>query len=108
MGQHEDVAMIRRFVAPPPLPLVIRPRPSHRPEHVAAQYPRTDIGKAALGKIVIGTFAAAVVSEQLFLERARREYPLVQGHAADTKRIVDVLSGAGPKPVSGHAETAYD
>src|ERR1700722_15243040 len=64
MGQHEDIAMIGRFLAPPSLPLIIRPRTSHRTEHVAAQYPSADIGKAALSKIVVGAFSAAVLSEQ--------------------------------------------
>src|SRR5438309_10008946 len=53
MRQQEDRRVIRRLVAPPALPAVVRPRASDRTEHIAPQHPGTDTGKALLGKSVI-------------------------------------------------------
>src|SRR5690242_20086161 len=39
MRQHEDGRVIRRHVAPPALPAVVRPRAPDRTEHVAPKYP---------------------------------------------------------------------
>src|SRR2546430_14727990 len=39
MRQHEDGRVIRRLLAPPPLPAVVRPRASDRTEHVAPKNP---------------------------------------------------------------------
>jgi hypothetical protein len=43
--QHEYRAVVHRLVAPPALPLEVRPRPAHRAEHVAAHDPRADVPK---------------------------------------------------------------
>src|ERR1700693_3994177 len=53
MRQHEDRRVIRRLVAPPALPAVVRPRASDRTEHVAPENPGTDSGKALLRNSVI-------------------------------------------------------
>src|SRR5438128_8623051 len=53
MRQHEDGRVIRRLVAPPALPAVVRPRASHRTEHVAPKNPGADSVKALLGDSVI-------------------------------------------------------
>src|SRR5438105_15720800 len=45
MRQHEDGRVIRRLVAPPALPAVVRPRASDRTEHVAPKNPGADSGK---------------------------------------------------------------
>src|SRR6202795_3988675 len=42
MRQYKDRRVIRRLVAPPALPAVVRPRASDRPEHVAPKDPGTD------------------------------------------------------------------
>src|SRR5436189_134855 len=47
MRQHIDVAMIRRIVAPPPFPAVIRPVATDRAEHVAAENPSRETLKQA-------------------------------------------------------------
>src|SRR6266849_7522291 len=48
MRQHEDGRVIRRLVAPPALPAVIRPRTSDGTEQVAPENPGADSGKALL------------------------------------------------------------
>src|ERR1700716_3188071 len=48
MRQHENGRVIRRLLAPPALPAVVRPRASDRTEHVAPKDPRTNSGKALL------------------------------------------------------------
>src|SRR5882762_11391651 len=53
MRQHEDGRVIRRLIAPPALPAVVRPRASDRTEHVATENPGTDSGKALLRNSVI-------------------------------------------------------
>src|SRR5713101_9809079 len=53
MRQHEDGRVIRRLVAPPALPAVVRPRASNRTEHVVSENPGTDSGKALLRDSVI-------------------------------------------------------
>src|SRR6267142_6302721 len=42
MRQHEDERVIRRLVAPPALPAVVRPRASDRTEHVTPENPGPD------------------------------------------------------------------
>src|SRR5208337_4731055 len=53
MRQHEDGRVIRRLVAPPALPTVVRPRAPDRTEHVAPKNPGTDSGKALFRNCVI-------------------------------------------------------
>ena len=42
MRQHEHRHVVRRLVAPPALPALVRPWPADRPEHVPAQDPGAD------------------------------------------------------------------
>ena len=53
MGQHEDGRVIRRLVAPPALPAVVRPRAADRAEHVPAENPRADSGEALRRDVVV-------------------------------------------------------
>src|SRR6266850_1775428 len=55
MRQHEDGLVIRRLVAPPALPVVVRPRAPDGTEHVAPENPGTDSGEALLRDCVIGS-----------------------------------------------------
>src|SRR6266446_5993965 len=62
MRQHEDGRVIRRLVAPPALPAVVRPRASDRTEHVAPKKPGTDSGKALLRNPVIDPRLSIVIA----------------------------------------------
>jgi hypothetical protein len=103
VGQHKDGCMVRRIVAPPPLPFIVWPFPSNRPKHVTAQDPRTDVAEPASREFVILAGGTAVPSMYL-PKRSSSESPFVQCHAADSKRIVEVLVRAGAKAVDGYGE----
>src|SRR5712692_9991713 len=62
MRQHEDGRVIRRPVAPPALPTVVRPRTSDRTEHVAPENPGTDSRKALLRNSVIDPRLSIVIT----------------------------------------------
>src|SRR5438105_6200964 len=62
MRQHEDGRVIRRLVAPPALPAVVRPRASDRTEHVAPKNPGADSGKTLLRDPVIHSRFAVVMA----------------------------------------------
>src|SRR6266550_9426135 len=62
MRQHEDGRVIRRLVAPPALPAVVRPRASDRTEHVAPKNPGADAGKTLLCDPVIDSRFAVVMA----------------------------------------------
>src|SRR6202049_1222241 len=62
MRQHEDGRVIRRLVAPPALPAVVRPRASDRTEHVAPKNPGANSGKALLRDPVIHSRFAVVMA----------------------------------------------
>src|SRR4029079_18153399 len=62
MRQHEHRHVIRRRVAPPAFPAVVRPRAANRTEHVATEYPRADPCESSRGAVVIGTGFSAVAA----------------------------------------------
>ena len=100
VGEDEDGSVVRRVVAPPPLPSVVGPMATNRPKHVPTENPRSDIGEPACRKVVIDASRAAVTSVYL-LKRSGGEGPLVQRHAADTERVGEVLMGASAVAIEG-------
>ncbi len=93
--EHEDSRVIRRIVAPPALPSIIRPRSADRSEHVAAHDPCSKVGKTPRHKIVINTAFANVIPFQM-LKGASVNDPVVESQTADAEGIVDVLLGPAP------------
>src|SRR5437879_9424843 len=65
MRQHEDRRVIRRLVAPPALPAVVRPRAPHWTEHVAPENPGTDSGKALLRDSIVDSRLSIVMAVHL-------------------------------------------
>src|SRR5438445_2025438 len=65
MRQHEDRRVIRRLLAPPTLPAVVRPRTSHRTEHVASKNPGADPGEALFRDSVVDARLSVVLSLHL-------------------------------------------
>src|SRR5919198_2490343 len=59
MRQHEHRRVIRRLLAPPALPALIGPGAAHRAEHVASQYPCTNVAEALLRHLIVDTGLAA-------------------------------------------------
>jgi hypothetical protein len=78
--------------------LVIRPCAANRSEHIASQNPRANPVEPTFRKIVIDAGSTVAVAVH-FLKSARGEEPLVQVHATNAERIVDVLIRAGPESV---------
>src|SRR5258708_19511987 len=104
MRQHEDGRVIRRLVAPPALPSVVRPRASNRTEHVAPKNPSTDSGKALLRNSVIDSRFAVVIAVHP-PPYARVEEPLHQLGTPDAERILEILVRPRPAPVHGNRQT---
>src|ERR1700758_4397093 len=101
MRQHEDGRVIRRLVAPPTLPVLVRPRAPDRTEHVAPENPGADPGKALLRHSVIDSGLSVVVAVHL-PPYASGEEPLHQLRAPDAERILEILVRPGTVPVDGN------
>jgi hypothetical protein len=105
VGKHEDRSVIRRVVAPPTLPSVVKPRSANRPKHVPAENPSSDIRESAGCKIIIDTRRTTIISNHP-LKRSSSYEPLVQGPASHTERICQVLIGAGAVAIQRNGEVA--
>ncbi len=103
MRQHEDRRVIRRLVAPPALPAVVRPWASDRTEHVAPKNPGPDSGKALLRHAVVDPRFAIVMAVHP-PPYARVEEPLHQLGAPDAERILEILVRPGTVAVDGNRE----
>src|SRR4029077_11639378 len=101
--QHEDRRVIRRLLAPPTLPAVVRPRPSDGAEHIAPKNPGTDSGKALLRNSVIDSRLSIVFAVHP-APHACVEEPLHQLRAADARRILEILVRPGTVTVNGDSE----
>src|SRR5713101_6589490 len=104
MRQHEDGRVIRRLVAPPALPAVVRPRASNRTEHVAPKNPSTDSGKGLLRNPVIDSRFAVVIAVHP-PPYARVEEPLHQLGTPDAERMLEILVRPSAVAVDGNRET---
>src|SRR5262249_30764751 len=95
MRKHEHGDVIGRVVTPPPLPLVVGPRPAHRPEHVAAEDPGADVLEAAPHEFVVdaGRALGRLVATHL-PKCAGREHPFMQRLTPDAERFFAAL----PRP----------
>ena len=106
MGQHEDGRVIRRLVAPPALPAVVRPGTANGAEHVAPENPGPDSREALLRHLVVDTGLAVPLPVHL-PEHARGEEPLHQLGSVDAERMLEVLSRPGPVPVDRDPEALH-
>src|SRR5215204_7539504 len=93
VGQDEDRHVVRRIGTPPPLPLIVRPRPAYRPEHVAAHDPCAEILERACREVVVDAGRPAISPLDLPLKGAGWKEPLVQLFAAAAQRLVWALVG---------------
>ena len=90
MRQNKHWHMIGRVIAPPPFPVVVRPLPTARAEHVPPHDPRPDVRKSACRKFVIDIFAPAAHPEH-GPECSGFEGPLVQISPARSERAIKRL-----------------
>src|SRR3981081_382062 len=94
MSKNKRRHMIWRLLAPPSFPRFIRPRTTHRSEHVPPQNPSADVLHGSLCPLVIDASRTAFLAVHL-LPRARGEEPLEQLRAANAERIVETLVRPG-------------
>src|SRR4051794_23183611 len=107
VGQNEDRHMVRWIDAPPALPLIVRPGSAHRPEHVAAHDPGAEILERAYREVVVDAGRPALSAQDVPLERAGWNEPLVQVFAAAAERLVTALIGAGAETVRRHGKRVH-
>src|SRR5215471_10113302 len=103
MRQHEDGGVIRRFIAPPALPAVVRPRAADGTEHVATENPCADSGEALLRDSVVDSGFSIVVAVHPS-PNAGVEKPIHQLGAAHAKRILEILVRPGAVAIDGNRE----
>src|SRR6476661_8237132 len=87
--QHERRHVIRRLVAPPALPALVRPWAAHGAEHVAAEDPCTEAPEPTLGDLVVDAGFTDVAFAVHALEDASREEPLHDLRAAFAQRVLE-------------------
>src|SRR5688572_7644708 len=107
VGQDEDRHMVRWIGAPPPLPLIVRPGSAHGSEHVAAHDPGAEILERARREIVVDARRPAISSQDVPLEGAGWNEPLVQLFGAAAERLVTALVGAGAEAVGRHGKSVH-
>src|SRR5947209_12746038 len=99
MRQDEHGDVVRRLLAPPPLPTVVRPRSANGTEHVAAEDPGADVVERLRRELVIRARFAAVPIAVHRIPGARAEEPLEHFRTADTEGMLEILIRPGAVPV---------
>jgi hypothetical protein len=107
VGQDEDRHMVRWIGAPPALPLIVRPGSAHGSEHVAAHNPGAEILERAYREVVVDAGRPAISPQDVPLEGAGWNEPLVQLFAAAAERLVTALVGAGAEAVGRHGKCVH-
>src|SRR6185369_4714912 len=82
VGQDEDRHMVRWIGAPPAFPLKVRQGSAHRSEHVAPHDPGADILERTYRQVVVDAGRAAISPQDVPLEGAGWNDPLVELFAA--------------------------
>src|SRR5262245_55201749 len=94
VSQHEDRHVVRRLVAPPPLPALVRPRTPNRAEHVPPENPGAEPAHAAFGDAVVDA-GLAVRFPVHAAPRAGLKQPFHELGSVDTERVLKVLARSG-------------
>src|SRR5215472_533367 len=103
MCQHENECVIWRFIAPPALPAVVRPRAAYGTKHVATENPGADSAKALLCDSVVDSGFSIVVAVHRSPD-AGMEEPFHQLGAAYAERILEILVRPGTVAIDGNRE----
>src|SRR5215475_8104508 len=103
MRQHEDGRVIRRLVAPPAFPAVVRPRAADGTKHVATENPGADSAKALLCDSVVDSGFSIVVAVHRSPD-AGVEKPFHQLGAAYAERILEILVRPDTVAIDGNRE----
>ena len=103
VGEDEHRGVVRRILAPPTPPLVVLPRASDRPEHVAPHDRRADVLAPRRGMPVVDGRLPSLLAVPL-TPAPCREHPFVDRLAALAEWIVEALVGPGDVPVERHRD----
>ena len=106
MRRHEHRRVVGRFVAPPTLPVVVRPRTSHRTEHVAPENPGADVGEPLLRKLVVDTRLSLALPYILRLVRVGRTHS-INSRPPTPSGFCESLARARAVSVDGDREALY-
>src|SRR6185437_1339535 len=106
MREHEHGRVIRRLIAPPAPPAVVRPRASDRTEHVAPNNPGADSDEAKLRHAVIDPRLTTLKTLHL-VPQAGVEQPLHQLRTPDTQRVLKILAQPRAVAVDGCREALH-
>src|SRR5690606_7988351 len=107
MRQHENRHVVRRIVAPPAFPGIVRPGTAHGAEHVPAQDPGADVLHAARGELVVDAGRPARFAENVLPERTGGIKPFMQPRTADAQRVLQALPGSRAVPVERNGEGVH-
>ena len=94
MGQHEDVAVIGRDIAPPAFPAGVLPGAAFVGEHVAAHDPCADVAEPARGEALVLARGAAILADHR-LKGPGADEPGVQRPAVFAHRGFEALARPG-------------
>ena len=101
--EDERGDVIRRLLSPPPAPRLVRPRTTHRTEHVAAEDPRAVASHAARGEVLVDAGASSFHAVHR-AEGQRVGEPPVELHSVFAERMLEPLIGTRAKSIDGHGE----
>src|SRR2546421_10007981 len=101
--QHEHRVVVRRVVAPPTLPFLVRPRSADRAEHVAPHDGGADAGVARDQEPLVDALLAALLADHETAVMGRED-PLVQPLPAGAERVVKALRRPRAVPVDRDRE----
>ncbi len=107
MSEHKNWRMIDGVITPPTSPALIRPGTAHRPEHISAHNPGTDIVEAPRRKVVVDPGLSVFASEQVRLKGAGSERPSMKGPSANTKRVLQALVRTGAEAVNRNGKAFH-
>jgi len=97
--EHENGDVIHRVLAPPTTPALVRPRATHRPEHISAEDPCADVLETSSGKLIVDAGFPAIATKQLLLNGSSGNQPTMKRSAAHPQWIVNVLVWASAETV---------
>ena len=105
VSQNKHRHVIRRLIAPPALPAVIRPGAAYRAKHIAPQNPGTHILEATCGHLVIDACLTTLAAAMHLLKNLGREEPFHQCRAAHAQRVLQILTRASGIAIQRDTET---
>src|SRR6201993_506966 len=105
-GEDENRGVERRRVAPPSVPLLVRPGAVVRAEFAPPHDLGADARGPSAGESVVDAGAAAGLALH-GAEGTSREEPLVQPGSRMPKRSLQALPSAGAEPIQRHREVVH-